>query len=252
MSVEETYVVYVSGFGCARGRFALTMDETEKPLDTPFSDVSVVNDLGTFLSAFQNVTVVGNTEGALNDLGCDDWGLCEDGSCPGDAVYNFTVAEVVLVTATTCSQLTSFDSRLAAWAGLNGAILATNDDDILCDIHETLSTVEFVAVPNVTYVVQVSGFLCGDEGTFELVLRTAPFTGADPNAAGGSACADDDTWLNEYGDQCFNLWLYDGPWLFNCERLADLGLTEDFILLYMRYCPQSCGLCDSGGGGGEP
>jgi hypothetical protein len=90
----------------------------------------------------------------------------------------------------------------------------------------------------------VTGFFCGDEGTFELVLRTEPFTG-DSNDA--TACADDDTWQNEYGDQCSNLWLYDGPWLYNCERLADSGLTEEFIQLYMYYCPQSCGLCDYGG-----
>ncbi len=254
MSVEETYVVYVSGFDCARGRFALTIEETEKPLDSSFSDVSVVNDLGT-LSAFQNVTVVGNTEGALNDMFCvgeaDDWGLCEDGSCPGDAVYNFTVAEVVSVTATTCSQLTSFDSYLSVRAaGLNGAVLASNDDDIFCDIQDSQSTVEFVAVPNATYVVQVTGFYCGDEGTFELVLRAEPFTGVDSNAT--ASCADDDAWLSEFGDRCFNLWLlYTTPWLYNnCERLADDGVTEDFIQLYMHNCPQSCGLCDSGGGGG--
>jgi hypothetical protein len=88
------------------------------------------------------------------------------GSAAKDVWYSYSAPCTGLVTASTCSPATSFDTVLTAWEGSCGCaalvLLACNDD--FCG---TRSQVVFTAVAGVTYYLSVAGF-SGASGSFVL------------------------------------------------------------------------------------
>jgi hypothetical protein len=78
------------------------------------------------------------------------------------------------MTATTCSALTNYDTKVTVWSGACAAPVCVdgNDDDFTCTFNTLQSTVTWPSVVGETYYIMVHGF-SSNTGDFELTLDCA-------------------------------------------------------------------------------
>lgn len=127
-------------------------------------------------------TVTGNNTAATNDV-VPECGL----SAPRKGVWYTITGTGGLVTLTTCSATSNFDTQISVYSGACTALtcVASNDNDAACpNFFRRLSTVSFNTTFGTVYRIMVSGKL-GAAGTFTL-NATCAAVGPPNDACAGS------------------------------------------------------------------
>jgi hypothetical protein len=121
-------------------------------------------------------SIIGSTVGAEND----DVEFCGTTNGTGGGVWYSIEGDGSLVTATTCSAITNYDSKLRVYTGPCDALecVVGDDDDFSCPNSGLQSTVDFTAENGVTYYILVHGF-AANEGDFELSITCTDCPGND-------------------------------------------------------------------------
>ena len=172
------YYVAVSGYvepilGFCEGTFELTIAAPEAMPCVLDNAIAIDYEAGGDVSLF------GTTVGALRPS-LQDTNLC--GMVRGSPTvwYTFTASEFETIRISTCSAVTTFDTKIALYqddptaAGLcKPFCLRGNDDDFSCSAGiTTSSSIEFDATSGAKYYVAVSGFSANTSGDYELTVTS--------------------------------------------------------------------------------
>ncbi|MCB0638794.1 MAG: T9SS type A sorting domain-containing protein [Lewinella sp.] len=154
----EDYYVLVHGFGSVTGNFSLSLTCADPPT-------------GNDACAGAEPIACGETvSGSTATATFDGVALCGTSNTAPGVWYEFTGTGDV-VTVTTCSPSTNYDTKLSVFTGSCGALSCVdgNDDDFTCSNSGLQSAVEFLSTPGETYYILVHGFGTSS-GNFELSL----------------------------------------------------------------------------------
>jgi hypothetical protein len=116
--------------------------------------------------------VTGSTVGAPTDA----VPTCGTTNGTGGKIWYEFIGTGDVVTATTCSALTNYDTKLWVFSGdCNNLVCVTGNDDMgaACGFSGLQSNVEFVSTLGETYYIIVGGFGAG-AGNYELTVTCAP------------------------------------------------------------------------------
>ena len=143
------------------------------------------------------------------------------------------------VTATTCSALTNYDTKLWVFSGdCNNLVCVTgSDDDFNCGFSGAQSNVEFLSTLGETYYIVVGGFGAG-AGDYELSVTCAPapvipvcatnINVTTPPCGAGDISI---TWDSVVGADNYNIYAGTAPGLNDIANPFPLGnFTEVFII----------------------
>jgi hypothetical protein len=127
-----------------------------------------------------NSSVTGSTVGALTHPVAPFCGTAV--GTGGTAWYTF-VGTGQQTTISTCSALTSYDTKLWVYSGSCGALVCeAGNDDSACAFSSVQSTINFVPANGVTYYIAIGGFLSA-QGSYELSVTCGTPGCTDPAAA---------------------------------------------------------------------
>ncbi len=114
--------------------------------------------------------VTGSTVGATDDTGDAGTSSCGTAITTGGVWYRAFGSGGVM-TATTCSALTTYDSKLSVFRGAPGTLscVGGNDDDFSCPDGIFDSTFGWPSAPGESYYILVHGF-GGAQGSYELTV----------------------------------------------------------------------------------
>ncbi|MFO1077024.1 MAG: hypothetical protein U1E73_04775 [Planctomycetota bacterium] len=164
------YYVRVGGYGGAQGAFDLTITSCNAPDECTGAVPLQLGDNGPF----------GNTVATTS---APAW-PCGTGTAR-DLWFAFQAPPATVVTFTTCSPGTDFDTVLQVFAGSCGGLtpLACNDDDLLCASSTVSSTATVTTTAAATLYVRVGGYN-GATGSFVLNATQYPANDACTAAVG--------------------------------------------------------------------
>ncbi|WP_165822190.1 reprolysin-like metallopeptidase [Hymenobacter edaphi] len=191
LASATTYVVRVTGTCTAGGTFPAAAVSFRTLAPPPANDLCA--NAATLTCGAAAVT--GTTEGATATG--DPTATCTTTVDQGGVFYRI-VGTGGLITLTTCSATTNFDTKLFVFTGSCGNYTCvTGNDDASgpsCSANSVASTVSFTSTAGTTYLVMVSGW--DDEvGTFALSSTCAPL------AAKEAATTAFQVWPNPAGTQ---------------------------------------------------
>jgi hypothetical protein len=165
---NQTYYVLVYGFDTETGNFNLELACESMPANDDCIDAAPLTCGNTEL---------GSTQGAVIDNTPLCNGLAQ--SAPG-VWYSFT-GDGNVATLSTCSILTTFDTRLSVFTGsCTGLTCVLENDDAACLFGSRFSEASFLTTNGEQYYVLVHGF-GGQTGDFALSLNCAPLPAAPAN-----------------------------------------------------------------------
>lgn len=154
------YYILVHGFGTATGSFMLGLT-CVTPIGNDACSGAITMTCGS--------SVTGSTAGAT----FDGVGFCGTSNTAPGVWYHFAgTGDVVEVS--TCSALTSYDTKISVFSGSCGSLTCVggDDDDFTCPFSGLQSTV-FFASAGIDYYILVHGFGTAT-GAFELSLSCMP------------------------------------------------------------------------------
>ena len=166
---SPNYVVSVGGnvvfSGTAPGNQTTTVGPIAPECSTPPTPCEAA------LPIACGAVVTGTTVGAPTDA----VPTCVTTNGTGGKIWYEFIGTGDVVTATTCSALTSYDTKLWVFSGdcNNLTCVTGNDDDFNCVNDIFSSTVEFVSTLGETYYIIVGGFGTS-QGNYELSVTCAP------------------------------------------------------------------------------
>ncbi|GIV32501.1 MAG: hypothetical protein KatS3mg031_0036 [Chitinophagales bacterium] len=153
----EVYLIFVhGGLNNPQGDFVISISCSYEANDACSQAIEIT--CGQALS--------GSTLGATNDTAP----LCTtDAAAPG--VWYYFIGNGQQATVSTCSSNTFYDTKILVYEGDCNTLLCVsgNDDDNLCNVMSTLSTVTFATDSGTVYFILVSGYN-GETGEFDLSL----------------------------------------------------------------------------------
>lgn len=144
-------------FCCSKAWDQACADAAASNCDAGCEGGALLNDCCEDAFAVGEVSLGFSTIGATNS-GPELPGECDEGFGTGfgpDIWYAITPTEATGVIVSTCNQA-DYDTRLAAYAGCGGALVACNDDGEGCEEFSSLMT--FGASAGETYLIRVGGY----------------------------------------------------------------------------------------------
>jgi hypothetical protein len=195
-SASTTYLIRVSGFNGATGKFLLNSSYVAGASDTCATAPTVTDGAYTF-------TNCGATTDGPSEAGCSF--CCGDLQVNNDLWFRYMAPVNGTVNVDTCaSPVPTFDTKIAVYSGgcpgSPNTAIACNDDagTVVCPTANTLSSTAFTSVANQVYLIRVGGFSTSrGSGVLTIVSHatcgTADFncdgdTGTDADISAFFAC----------------------------------------------------------------
>ncbi|KAH3756195.1 Alpha/Beta hydrolase protein [Pelomyxa schiedti] len=181
------YYIFVSGFGATTGTFMLnvrvsTSNDSEPVISC--ESASVIEELP--------FTAIGSTTASSELSACSVHSPAK--------LYSYVPSVSGKVTASTCNNITNFDTEITVFAncamdGIGTRCITNNDDADSCGIA---SQVEWQANASISYTIAIGGY-DGDSGDFYLLVQ-GNTEGSEPSSDRSSSSSSSSDSSSFYGD----------------------------------------------------